>query len=305
MPLGELFAGDSQTRLIQPAGAGMSVVPGSELSAGIAPGRLKLYRGGQVRLCPHTSMTVNSGQFGLMFAVNTGSLEVDYSWLQRGEDFLMTPDFSIQLQAPATHHFAIGVSGKGDTCVKALPGNNGYLQFSELMSAAVHRVGPAESVVFHNGKLDSMSPLPATEACGCPEPPPMVEASEQSPATQQSPSRAQGAVMSNRDQTQPLPPDYPGQVHVEVDTPFVFSAKNVAGVEPYSVAKVQLSTLPNVFFVQETVDPIVLPEKPAQVSVREEPAAQVQASSPPPPAKKAKKGFFGKLKGMFSGIFHR
>lgn len=283
----------------------MSVVPGSELSAGIAPGRLKLYRGGQVHLCPHTSMTVNSGRFGLTFAVNTGSLEVDYSWLQRGADFLMTPDFSIQLQAPSRYHFAIGINSKGDTCVKTLPGNSGYLQFSELMSAATRSVRPAESVVFHNGKLDSSTPLPATESCGCPEPPPMVEAPAQSAPAQPPPQATQGAITTNRDQTQPLPPDYPGQVHVEVDTPFVFSAKNVASVEPYSVAKVQLSTLPNVFFVQETVDPIVLPEKPAQVSVREEPPAQVQASSPPPPAKKAKKGFFGKLKGLFSGIFHR
>jgi len=283
----------------------MSVVPGSELAAGIAPGRLKLYRGGQVRLCPHTSMSVNSGRFGLMFAMNAGSVEVDYSWLQRGADFLMTPDFSIQLQAPGTYHFAIGTNSKGDTCVKTLPGNTGYLQFSELMSAATHRVDPAGSVVFHGGKLDNITPLPATESCGCPEPAPAVETSTQLPAAQQEAPRMQSVDAANRNQTQPLPPDYPGQVHVEVDTPFVFSAKNVAGLEPYSVAKVQLSTLPNVFFVQETVDPIVLPEKPAQVSVREEPPAQVQASSPPPPAKKPKKGLLGKLKGIFSGIFHR
>jgi hypothetical protein len=281
----------------------MSVVPGSELAAGIAPGRLKLYRGGEVRLCPHTSMSVNSGRLGLTFAVNTGSLEVDYSWLQRGADFLMTPDFSIQLQAPNRYHFAMGINSKGDTCVKTLPGNSGYLHFSELMSAATRSLRPAESIVFHNGKLESSTPLPATESCGCPEPLPMVQASAQSPATQQPPPGTPGAITANRDQTRPLPPDYPGQVHVEVDTPFVFSGKSAASVEPYSVAKVQLSSLPNVFFVQESVDPVVLQEKPAQVSVREEPAAQVQASSPPPPAKKAKKGFFGKLKGMFSGIF--
>src|SRR6185312_3603860 len=46
-----------------------------------------------------------------------------------------------------------------------------------------------------------------------------------------------------------IPPDRPGQVHVEVDTPFVFSAKNAAGVEPYSTARISLSTLPNLFFV--------------------------------------------------------
>jgi hypothetical protein len=91
-----------------------------------------------------------------------------------------------------------------------------------------------------------------------------------------------------------------------VDTPFVFSAKDSAGVEPYSVAKLSLSSLPNLFFVQETVDPIVLPEKPAQVSVREEPPPQPAVSSQPVEReKKQKKGFFGRLKGMFTGIFHR
>jgi hypothetical protein len=101
-----------------------------------------------------------------------------------------------------------------------------------------------------------------------------------------------------------IPPDRPGQVHVEVDTPFVFSAKNAAGIEPYSVAKISLSTLPNLFFVQETVDPVVLPEKPAQVSVREEPPSQAATNPQPAREKKQKKGFFGRLKGMFTGIFH-
>jgi hypothetical protein len=108
--------------------------------------------------------------------------------------------------------------------------------------------------------------------------------------------------------TQPaaeIPPDRPGQVHVEVDTPFVFSAKNAAGVEPYAAAKLSLSSMPNLFFVQETIDPVVLPEKPAQVSVREEPPAQAKTDSQPVRQKKEKKGFFGKLKGMFTGIFHR
>jgi hypothetical protein len=251
-------------------------------------------------------MTVNSGRSGLIFAMNTGSLEFDYSALQRGADFLITPDFSVQLQGPGKYHFAIGTTSRGDTCVKSLPGNSGSVQFSELMSAATHRLDPADSVVFHGGKLDNSSPLAAAESCGCPEAPPIVEASAQPAAPQQQPQPVPTPASAKQDQTQPLPPDYPGQVHVEVDTPFVFSGKNMAGVEPYSVAKVQLSTLPNVFFVQETVDPVVLPEeKPAQVSVREEPPAPVEASSGPPSAKKTKKGFFGKLKGIFGGIFHR
>jgi len=51
------------------------------------------------------------------------------------------------------------------------------------------------------------------------------------------------AVVSD-ETTSPLPADKPGQVHVQVDTPFVFSARGSG--RSYAVAKVQFSTLPNV-----------------------------------------------------------
>ena len=81
--------------------------------------------------------------------------------------------------------------------------------------------------------------------------------------------------MASTEPTTPLPPDRPGQVHVQVDAPFVFSARGSAG-RPYSVAKLQFSSLPNVYFVQEKVDPVVLTEKPPEVSLKAE-AADAQA----------------------------
>ena len=305
--IGELYAGDGQARLLQPVGAGMSVVAGSELSAGIATARLKLYRGGQVALCPRSSVTVNSGRLGLMFAMSHGSLVFDYALLQNGTDFLITPDFSIQLPGPGKYHFAVGTNQHGDTCVKALPGNSGAINFSELMSSARFRVRPQDSMLFHGGKLSGNTPLPATETCGCPEPAPVMQAaaSPGSPALPQ-PQGTAGSVPVNKSQTtEALPADYPGQVHVEVDTPFVFNARKAAAVQPYSVARVRLSGLPNLFFVQEKVDPVVLPETAAQVSFREEHPAQIAAKPRPAPAKEHRKGFFGRLKGLFTGIFHR
>lgn len=307
--IGELFASDGNAKLIQPAGAGMAVVAGSELSAGVAPARLKLTRGGQVRLCPHSGLSVNSGRFGLMFAMNAGTIEIDYTLVQRGSDFVITPDFSIQLPGPARYHFAMGTNQQGDTCVKTLPGNSAPLQFSELLTAASYRVGVQDSVLFHGGKLTGKASLAATDACGCPEEgaPPVQTAAAPAPEqpAQTHPSAPEPSpVAVNTNQSSPplpVPGDRPGQVHVEVDTPFVFSGKD-AGVKPYSVAKLNLPTLPNVFFVQETVDPVVLEEKPASVSVREEPPAPTP--SPKAPEKKEKKGFFGKLKGFFGGMFH-
>jgi hypothetical protein len=242
-----------------------------------------------------------------MFAMNTGALEFDYTLFQRGADILITPDFSIRLSGPGKYHFALGTNKQGDTCVKSLPGNAAPIEFSELMSSATYRVRPQDSMLFHEGKLNGNTPLPVTESCGCPETTPTMEATAMSSPQPTTPPRQSTAVPlpANQPAAQ-VPADRPGQVHVEVDTPFVFSAKDSAGVEPYSVAKLSLSSLPNLFFVQETVDPIVLPEKPAQVSVREEPPPQPAVSSQPVEReKKQKKGFFGRLKGMFTGIFHR
>lgn len=306
-PIGELYAGDGQARMVQPVGAGMSVVAGSELSAGIATARLKLYRGGQVALCPRSSVTVNSGRLGLMFAMDHGSLVFDYDLVRSGTDFLITPDFSIQLPRPGKYHFAVGTNQNGDTCVKTLPGNSGPIDFSELMSSARFRVRPQDSMLFHGGKLNGKTTLTATEPCGCPEPAPVMQAaaSPESPAVPQ-PQGAPGSIPVNEAQrTEPLPADYPGQVHVEVDTPFVFNARNAGDIKPYSVARIRLSSLPNLFFVQERVDPVVLPETPAQVSFREEHPAQVAVKPRPVRAKKQGKGFFGRLKSIFTGMFHR
>ena len=87
---------------------------------------------------------------------------------------------------------------------------------------------------------------------------------------------------------------------MQVDAPFVFSARATGG-RPYSVAKVQFSSLPNVYFVQEKVDPVVLTEKPPEVSLK----AEAQAPKPEEKPKKEKKGFLGRVKGFFGSLFHR
>lgn len=298
-PVGELFAADSQTRLVQPAGAGISVVPGSELSAGIAPARLRLYRGGQVRICPRSSVSVNAGQHGLMFSMSSGMLEVEYTLFQRGSDFIITPDFTLRLLAPGAFHFALGVSKAGNTCFKALPGNNSPVLFSETMGSGVYRTRPLESVSFQNGKA---VPVALAEDCGCPVVPALQQASAAPvPAQTGNPAPPQQPAMAGTraDASAPLPADHPGQVHIQVDTPFVFSAKSAGAPDPYSVAKIRFSSLPNVYFLQEKVDPVVPLEQPAVVV--EKPAVQEIAAVTQ--QKTEKRGFFGRIKRFFGGIF--
>jgi hypothetical protein len=116
----------------------------------------------------------------------------------------------------------------------------------------------------------------------------------------EAPKPTERVAVASNETTSPLPPDKPGQVHVQVDTPFVFSARPATG-RPYSVAKVQFSSLPNVYFVQEKVDPVVLTDKQPEVSL------QAKADTPKPKLKpqKEKKGFVGRVKGFLGSLFHR
>jgi hypothetical protein len=299
----------------------MPVTAGSELAAGVAPARFRLNRGGQVRICPRSTLTVNSGSFGLMLAMGSGNVELDYRVPVRGSDILLTPDFSLQLLGPGVFHFALGVDQKGDTCFKSLPGNLSQIVVSELMGTGTYKTKAGEAVSFSSGRLNS--PAKLTSDCGCPPaatptimaaaaPPPLPMSTptpEARPVAtpakpEPTPTPATAGIPSgtppNANADKPMPEQKPGQVQVEVEAPFIYSAR-AADVQPYSVAKVSFSTLPNTLIPQEIADPLVLAPEP-------EPTATVQpmaTAAPPQPApqKKKNKGFLGRVKGFFGAIF--
>jgi hypothetical protein len=300
-PIGELFASDSNSSsAMQLAGSGMSVYSGSELSAGIAPATLKLARGGQVRICPNSGLNVTTSGQGLMLATGAGALEIEYELKEQAADVVITPDFNLSLVGPGIFHFALGINKKGDTCMKPLSGHASEIMFSELLGTGAYKAGPDQKVLFRGGKLDGKTVLAAE--CGCPAAAPVMRAEAQPTAKPMNdlPKPVEQVAVTSNEATSPLPPDKPGQVHVQVDTPFVFSARPGAG-RPYAVAKVQFSSLPNAYFVQEKVDPVVLVEKPLEVSLK----ASADASKPEEKPHKEKKSFMGRVKGFFGSLFHR
>lgn len=276
--IGELFPteqGTNGSALL--AGTGMSVTGGSQLSAGESVAALILKRGGQVRICPRSTLSVNTvpNNEGLMLALDTGSVEINYP-INALADTLITPDFKILLAGPGTFHFSLGVNSQGDTCVKPARGNTSSIIISEMLGSAIYQVKPDETVLFSKGKLAER--ISENVACGCPAPPPVLRA-ESNPTSE-------------------LPPEKPGEVQVKVDVPLVFRAGETAVAPPepsYAVAQVRFSTLPDVFFLQEKVEPIVLEQNGAEVSSKKAEAAA---------KKKEKKGFFGRMKGFFSSVFH-
>lgn len=305
--IGELFPSDTGAPMaLRPIGSGMPVVSGSELSAGVAPAMFRLNRGGQIRICPRSSLSVNSSGYGLMLSMSGGAIVVEDRLTQKAADILLTPDFSIQMTGPAVYRFALGVDKNGTTCMKTLPGSS-PVTFTELLGSGVYRSRQNDSVQFSKGSLAAMSAAGAD--CGCPAGTPVTVANAQAtpspaPVTPQAAPSVQPGQQAQiaSDPTAPVPEDQPGQIHVQVDAPFVFNARESAGaVKPYSVAKIRFSNLPNAVFAQEQVDPIVLPEKTVEVSPQEGPAAEVKPEEP----KKEKKGFFGRVKGFFGSMFHR
>jgi hypothetical protein len=299
-----LFASDANSQKpAQLAGSGMTVVSGSELSAGIAPATLKLYRGGQVRICPRSGLSVSAGGHGLMLATGAGAVEIDYQLSQESVDVLITPDFNVTLVGPGTFHFALEVSKRGDTCVKPLSGNTSEISFSELLGTGTYKTQAGESAFFPGGKLEGHTTF--TGDCGCPPAAPVIRVENQ-PAPppppkveEASPKPAERVMVASNDPTAPSSPEHPGQVHVQVDAPFVFNARPPGG--QYAVAKLQISSLPNIFFVQEKVDPVVLTEKTPEVSLK----TQTEPPKPVEKPKQEKKGFLGRIKGFFGSLFHR
>jgi hypothetical protein len=163
--------------------------------------------------------------------------------------------------------------------------------------------------VFRSGQIDKVDANVPLE-CGCPPPPAVMRTDTRSAPTvpeSQLPAKVQiggsstptasagiGSMgeapsntrLTNGPETAPLPPSQPNDVHVQVDAPFVFNAKDrAAGVPPASV--------------QASKD-LPVDDSPAR-QVRLDPVIQF-----PPAEEKTRpehRGFLHRVKGFFSSIF--
>src|ERR1700687_5619358 len=93
--IGEVFSGDASVRgAVLLSNRGTQVLSGSQVTAGDGAALLKLTRGGQVRICPKTNLSLSSDAGGkaLALALNVGSMELDYT-LAGGGGALMNAAF--------------------------------------------------------------------------------------------------------------------------------------------------------------------------------------------------------------------
>ena len=293
--------------------AGSRFAAGSSLTAGSETAVLRLARGGEVRICPRTtlSLTPSKGTKDLMLGMSTGALELHYS-LNASADTVLTPDFRILFSGPGEFHYAVSSDSHGNTCVRGLGGNTASAMVSELIGDRVYQVQPNEQAVFHTGRIDKVDSQVPLE-CGCPPPVPVMRAEatptrvipdSESPAnitlatkdaepegTSKSASNSGKGdaiqALSSGPETEPLPPSQLNEVHVTVDAPFVFRGKSQQS--PPAAPMAAAAALP---VMESSARPVMLD-------------AQVQA--PPvasPETQPEHRGLMRRIKGFFAAIFH-
>jgi hypothetical protein len=240
----------------------------------------------------------------LMLGMSTGALEAHYT-LNTAADSVVTPDFRMLLSGPGEVNYAISANARGDTCVRALPGNTASVVVSELMGNGTYQLKANQQAFFRAGRLDQIETT-VPDDCGCPPPqipvmraalpaptvseqdlPPAVHLAQPGEEAKSVPPPDSGSRMSAQEAsqsqvavtvappgTESLPAPSPNAPHAQVDAPFVFRASDLP---PASAPDLGTGTLP--------------------VSRSATPAPVLTIAEPP------RKGVMEKVRGFFASIF--
>jgi hypothetical protein len=285
--------------------AGASVTAGSDTTV------LRLAGGGEVRVCPGTtlSLTPSNSKRDMMFGMGSGAIETHYT-LASSTDAVLTPDFRIMVAGPGDFHFAVSADSHGNTCVRSLAGNTSSAIVSELMGDRMYQVRPREQVVFRSGQIDKVDTDVPLE-CGCPPAPqpvmrtaaPVETVPESklgtkvtlgagAPAPTTGSAGTEGKPAAKGTELPAVSNANPGEASEQLSAPLVFTGRNRASAPPAPVEAARSLPLDDTVGREMHLDAVVQPPP--------------VLTDPLPPLKRKKvehPGFFGRIGRAFSGWF--
>lgn len=277
--------------------AGSRVSSGSAITAGDQTAILRLNRGGEVRVCPGTTVTVSTSPSGddLMLGMSKGAMETHYL-LKEQVDSVLTPDFRIVLPGPGEFNLAVSADAHGNTCVGSMPGSTSSAVIAELLGNGTYEIKPEQQVVFRKGRINEVEP--AMASCGCPPVQVPILRASNDPSSVIPEDKAGGKLqLSNSEgQGNSDPPSASGlpvansdgsatkPMKVQLEAPLVFSAREMEKARMNGPVA-QVAALP---LATKSFDPL--------------PAVLVLPPAPDPPSQH--RGFFGKIRHAFGAVFH-
>lgn len=281
---------------------GSRVEAGSSITAGEETAILRLNRGGEVRVCPGTTVSVSTSANGkdLMLGLSQGSMETHYL-LEDSLDSVLTPDFRVVLPGPGDFNLAIGADSHGNTCVASLAGSTAAAVVAELLGSGTYEIKPQQQVLFRQGRIDSVE-TPSI-FCGCPAPREPVMMANAAQITRKAepgekmrlangdePPAGDTATISELPGESDRAPRQTTAKPSEFDSGLVFSGRQrtksrSAAPLPPAPPLAEVAALP--FVAKQQREPL-----PATVVI-----------PPPVGPKPPRKGFFRRIRGLFGAMF--